>query len=175
MPCVSLQQKGSQRVRAACKAANFITELHLERALVAAATCCSGQGAARAVASTRSGQRRAKKKSQEPVPRNPTSRVCQSPKRDLHGFGAACKALNFITEMHLKRALVAAASGCSGQGAERAAASTRAGQRRAKKKRARSQYPGIQPPGSVGLQTWPWIWLGTWGEIKEIKKRQRGE
>jgi hypothetical protein len=51
--------------------------------------------------------------------------------RDFNGFGAASEA-NFITELHLKSTLAAAASILAGQGTASAAASTRPGQGRAR-------------------------------------------
>jgi hypothetical protein len=52
--------------------------------------------------------------------------------RDLNGFGAASKAANFITELHLESTLAVAASIFAGQGTARAAASTRSRPRRAR-------------------------------------------
>jgi hypothetical protein len=62
---VSWQQSGPQRVlptpSLSCTwTANVITELHLQNTLAAAASCRSGQDAARVAASTRAGQGRAR-------------------------------------------------------------------------------------------------------------------
>jgi hypothetical protein len=56
MPCVSLQRPGPQRFGAASKAANFITKLHLENTIAAAASIRAGQRATRGTAPTRTGQ-----------------------------------------------------------------------------------------------------------------------
>jgi hypothetical protein len=58
--------------------------------------------------------------------------ACLSSNRDLNGFGAASKAANYISELHLENTFSAVTSARAGQGRSRAAAPFRSEQARAR-------------------------------------------